>query len=104
MAVEAPRRSGLKTVLGVVAADVGQTRWAVRTHRVGWSLGLLVTAIAAVVALQDMGLNARMLSAFGPDFALVAAAALVSHCLPVVLRAGARVRRFFTGEPEAPQT
>jgi CubicO group peptidase (beta-lactamase class C family) len=70
--------------------------WAARARRGSWSVVLLVTAIGILAALQAMGLGAKVLSAFAPDFALVVAAALVLLCLPATLRAGARMRRLFS--------
>ena len=43
-------------------------------------------ALAMCVALQLMGLNASMLSAFAPDFALVLAAVGGLLCLPAMWR------------------
>ncbi len=67
--------------------------WAARTRRAVWSILLVLMAIAAGLALQGMGLNATILSAFAPDFAVVLAALGILLCLPVVLRAGAWARR-----------
>ena len=71
--------------------------WAARARRMAGSVLLLGLAIAVVVALWVSGLNAKMLSAFAPDVALVVAVALVLLCLPAVLRAGAWARRALTG-------
>ena len=87
-------------LLGLVAL----ARWVGRARRIAWSVVLLLVAIAIVVALQVMGLNARMLSAFAPDVALVVAVALVLLCLPAALRAGAWTRRFIAGSRIAPPT
>ena len=86
-------------LLGLVAL----TTWVGRARRIAWSV-LLLVAIAIVVALQVMGLSARMLAAFAPDVALVVASALVLLCLPAALRAGAWMRRFIAGSPIAPPT
>ncbi len=87
-------------LLGLVAL----ARWVGRARSIAWSVVLLLAAIAIVVALQVMGLNARMLSAFAPDVALVVAVALVLLCLPAALRAGAWMRRFIAGSQIAPPT
>ena len=60
--------------------------WAARTRRALWSVLMALTAIAAGLALQAMGLNATILSAFAPDLALVLAAMGALLCLPVALR------------------
>jgi CubicO group peptidase (beta-lactamase class C family) len=78
--------------LGVVAL-AGLAGWAGRTRRVRWALALLLTAVALVIALQVLGLNAAILWAFAPDFALVVAAVLVLLCLPAAWHAGAWARR-----------
>lgn len=66
--------------------------WAARTRRAVWSILLVLIAIAAGLALQVMGLNATILWASAPDFAVVLAALGILLCLPVVLRAGAWAR------------
>jgi CubicO group peptidase (beta-lactamase class C family) len=78
--------------LGVVAL-AGLAGWAGRTRRVRWALALLLTAVALVISLQVLGLNAAILWAFAPDFALVVAAVLVLLCLPAAWHAGAWARR-----------
>lgn len=85
-------------LLGLVAL----ARRVGRARRSAWSVVLLLVAIAIVVALHVMGLNAKMLSAFAPDVALVMAFALVLLCLPAALRAGAWTRRFIAGSRIAP--
>ena len=87
-------------LLGLVAL----ARSVGRARRIAWSVVLLLVAIAIVVALHVMGLNAQMLSAFAPDVALVMALALVLLCLPAALRAGAWTRRFIAGSRIAPPT
>ena len=87
-------------LLGLVALAT----WVGRARRIAWSVVLLLVAIAIVVALQVMGLNARMLSAFAPDVALVVAVALVLLCLPAALWAGAWMRRFIAGSRVSPPT
>jgi hypothetical protein len=69
--------------------------WAARTRRVLWSVLMALMAIAMVLALQMMGLNAAMLSAFAPDLALTLVVVGAVLCLPTVLRAGAWARRSF---------
>lgn len=76
--------------------------WAARARRIAGSVLLLALAVAIVIALWVSGLNARMLSAFAPDVALVIAAALVLLCLPSALRAGAWARRAFAGSNQRP--
>lgn len=71
--------------------------WAVRARRSAWTLVLLGVAIALVITLSVLRLNARMLWTFAPDVALVVAAALVLLCLPAALRGGAWARRAFAG-------
>jgi len=76
--------------------------WAARTRRVAGSVVLLGVAIAIVITFRVSGMNARLLSAFAPDVALVVAAALVLLCLPAVLRAGAWARRAFAATRQRP--
>jgi CubicO group peptidase (beta-lactamase class C family) len=84
------------SVIAVVVL-IALSGWAARTRRVAGSVVLLGGAIAIVISLWVYGLNARMLSAFAPDVAVVVAAALVLLCLPAALRAGAWTRRAFGG-------
>ena len=88
----------------VVIALVVPAWWAARTRRAAWSVVLLLMAVALVVALQVMGMNAAILSAFAPDLALVVAVALALLCLPAALRAWAWVWRFFVGKKDVRQT
>jgi CubicO group peptidase (beta-lactamase class C family) len=67
--------------------------WAARTRRAVGSVVLLLTAIVLLVTLQVMGLSAKLLSAFAPDFALVLAVATALLCAPAAWRAGAWARR-----------
>lgn len=69
----------------VVVGLLALAWWAARACRARWSLGLLVVAIATVIALQAMGLNAAILLAFAPDLAGVLAAALALLCMPSAL-------------------
>lgn len=46
-------------------------------------------AVGVLLALQAMGLNAAILSAFAPDLALVVAVAMALLCLPAAWRAWA---------------
>ena len=85
-------------LIGLLALAWG----AVRTRRARWSVGLLVIAIATVMALPAVGLNAAILFAFAPDLALVLAAALALLCLPAALRAIAWARRAMTGMGQRP--
>jgi hypothetical protein len=68
---------------------------AARTRRAVWSTLMVPIAIAMGVLSQVMGLNAAILSAFAPDFALVLAAVVGLLCLPATLRAWAWARRSF---------
>jgi CubicO group peptidase (beta-lactamase class C family) len=77
----------------VVGALGGLAWWAARTRRARWAAVLLLMAVALVAALQWAGLNAAMLSAFAPDFALVVAAVIGLLCLPAAWHAGAWARR-----------
>lgn len=80
----------------VAFAFIGMTVlawWATRTRRAVWSVLMLLIAIAMVVALQLMGLNASILLAFAPDFALVLAAVGTLLCLPATLRVAAAFLR-----------
>lgn len=87
-------------VLGLVALAA----WVRRARLIAWSVALLLVAVTLVAILQVMGLNARMLSAFAPDVALVMTVALVLLCLPAALGAGSWTRRFIAGSPIAPPT
>jgi CubicO group peptidase (beta-lactamase class C family) len=69
--------------------------WAARTRRAVSSVLMVLMAIAVGLALQVMGLNAAILSAFAPDFALVLAVMGALLCLPGALRAWAWARRWF---------
>ena len=69
--------------------------WAARTRRAVWSTLMVPIAVVMVVVLQVMGLNAAILSAFAPDFALMLAALIALLCLPAALRAWAWARRSF---------
>jgi CubicO group peptidase (beta-lactamase class C family) len=71
--------------------------WAARSRRASWSVLLALTAIAAGLGLQAMGLGATILAAFAPDLALVLAALGALLCLPLALRAIARARRSVAG-------
>lgn len=75
--------------------------WAVRTRRARICVGLLVIAIATVLASHAMGLNAAILFAFAPDLAGVLAVALALLCMPSALLvwswARARVGRSSAG-------
>ena len=79
---------------------------AARARRARWSVGLLVVAIAMVLALHAIGLNAAILFAFAPDLALVPVAALALLCMPSALlvrdRAWARIRRSSAGTRQRP--
>ncbi|MBK7275885.1 MAG: hypothetical protein IPI51_14410 [Betaproteobacteria bacterium] len=79
---------------------------AARARRARWSAGLLVVAIAMVLALHAIGLNAAILFAFAPDLALVPVAALALLCMPSALlvrdRAWARIRRSSAGTRQRP--
>jgi hypothetical protein len=86
----------------IVIALLALAWWAVRTRRARVCVGLLVIAIATVIALQVMGLNAAILFAFAPDLAGVLAAALALLCMPSALRAGAWARRAITGTGQRP--
>ena len=76
--------------------------WAARTRRMAWSLMLVGMAIAIVISLWVSGMNAKLLSAFAPDVALVVAVALVLLCWPAALRAGAWARRAIAGGHRLP--
>jgi hypothetical protein len=67
--------------------------WAARTRRIAWSVMLLGMALAIVIVLWVRDLNAKMLSAFAPDVALMVAVALTLLCLPAALHAAAWARR-----------
>jgi CubicO group peptidase (beta-lactamase class C family) len=67
--------------------------WAARTRRAVGSGVLLLTAIVLLATLQMTGLNAKVLSAFAPDFALVLAVAIALLCVPAAWRAWAWARR-----------
>lgn len=71
--------------------------WAVRTRRALWSVLMALTAIAAGLGLDVMGLGATILAAFAPDFALVLVALGTLLCLPLALRAITRARRSAPG-------
>jgi len=85
----------------VVVGLLALAWWAARACRARWSLGLLGTAIATVVALHATGLNAAILFAFAPDLAGVLAVALALLCMPSALLiwswARARVGRSSAG-------
>lgn len=71
--------------------------WAARTRRAVGCVLLALPAVGVLVALQAMGLNVAILSAFAPDFALVVAVAMVLLCLPGAWQAWARARRSWVG-------
>jgi CubicO group peptidase (beta-lactamase class C family) len=86
-------------LIGLLALAWG----AVRTRRARWSVGLLVIAIATLMTLPAVGLNAAMLLAFAPDLAWVLAAALVLLCMPAAMRAGEWARRAVNGTGTRPR-
>ncbi len=67
-----------------------------------WASGLALLAVAMIVALPLVGLSARILTAFAPDFALVLATALILLCQPVVLRCSLWLQRR-RRKPEEPR-
>ena len=71
----------------VVVGLLALAWWAGRACRARWSLALLGSAIATVLALQATGLNAAILFALAPDLAGVLAAALALLCMPSALLA-----------------
>ncbi len=77
----------------VLIALILSAWWAARTRRAVGSGVMLLTAIALLVTFHVMGLNAKLLSAFAPDFALVLAVATALLCVPAAWRAGAWARR-----------
>jgi hypothetical protein len=76
--------------------------WMVQLSDTQQAVVLLLMAIAVGLALQVMGLNAAILSAFAPDFAVVLAAMGTLLCLPVALRAWAWARRSFDRNSQQP--
>ncbi len=79
--------------------------WAARTRRAVWSVLMVLMALMAIavgLALQVMGLNAAILSAFAPDFALVLAVAGVLLSLPFAMSALACARRAFARKSQRP--
>jgi hypothetical protein len=77
--------------------------WAARTRRAVWSVALLLMAIAMAIALQIAGLNAAMLAAFAPDFALVVAAVGALLCVAAAWRAGVWAHRALVRSSEKVQ-
>jgi uncharacterized membrane protein YoaK (UPF0700 family) len=91
------------TACGItVVVLIALAGWAARARRIVGSVVLLALAVAIIIASWVYGLNARMLSTFAPDVALVIAAALVLLCLPAALHAGAWARRVITGNLQRP--
>jgi CubicO group peptidase (beta-lactamase class C family) len=88
----------------VSAGLVALAWWAARRRRAVWSVLMALMAIAMLVALQLMGLNAAILSAFAPDFALVLAAMGALLCLPVIVRAWASARRSLVRQSNVQQS
>lgn len=85
-----------------VVALMALCGWAARARRSVGALLLLGVAVAIVITLSVSRLNARMLSAFAPDVALVLALALALLCLPAALRAGVWARRALAGNRQRP--
>jgi len=98
---EAYRPFNISCAMAVVVL-IALSGWAARTRRAAGSAVLVGVAIAIVIAMWAFGLNAKMLSAFAPDVALVLAAALVLLCLPAALRAWAWARGALTGAKRRP--
>jgi hypothetical protein len=91
------------TACGIaVVVLIALSGWAARARRIAWSVMLLGVAVAIVIALWVSGLNARMLSAFAPDVALIMATALVLLCFPAALRAGSWAHRALEGARQRP--
>jgi CubicO group peptidase (beta-lactamase class C family) len=67
--------------------------WAARRPRAGWSLALLLMAVALPAALHFAGLKLGILATFAPDLAVVIAIAIALLCLPAALRVCAAARR-----------
>jgi CubicO group peptidase (beta-lactamase class C family) len=94
------RRAYLPLNAAAVVAVIGAAllAWrAVRTRRALWSVSMALTAIAAGLGLQVMGLGATILAAFAPDLALVLVTLGALLCLPLALRAIAGVHRSAAG-------
>jgi CubicO group peptidase (beta-lactamase class C family) len=68
--------------------------WVAHSGQFAWAMALFVMGISIIIALQFTDMNARVLSSFAPDVALVMATALVLLCLPALFLVGVRVRRF----------
>ncbi len=78
----------------MVVIGLAALAWcASRTRRDRWSVLMLLMALVMVVALPLMGLGAAILLAFAPDLALVLAAVVALLCVPMLVRAWARIRR-----------
>jgi hypothetical protein len=67
--------------------------YALRARHAGWSAALLLLAIISGAGLPWTGLNAAILAAFAPDFAVVLVVLGALLCLPAAWRVAARLRR-----------